>query len=1527
MSASLPSVRLGNPVSLVTGTKTQAETDLELDGAPLGFRRTYSSAASDADIGLGHGWRHSFAVSLYATEDGGRQIVESSGRHIPFAADGRRFVPALDSDGYLVDMPVGHEWHLPDGRTLYFRGQWLWRIEWPGHRRLTLRYTPAGLASVTDETGRRLRFEWVPGGRGVPIYRGGDAQLPPGHLSALVLPDGKRVQFAYDARLNLTGARYPDGTARRYHYEAPYWPNHLTGLTERTGTRFATWRYDAAGRAISSEHADGVERVTLDYGPDVADGEIGTTTVTNSAGAASVYSYTRHVPSGASLLLTADGPGCRSCPPTGRRYAYDGARLVSTTVLDELGNVVAVRRRSHDAADRLLSLAETRTATDGTPVERLVERREYVVPDDADTGAPGNAPGDLRPRLVARPSVDPSAEHVTETVRGPDGLTKAIIERGRTPTFDATGAPTGFDAIERTVRFEHDASGRLIAIDGPREDVDDRTRLEWDEANRLVALVPPASPALRVTRFDGSGRPAELRIGTRTPLALERDADGNVTAVRRGENVVRYEHDPESRLVGIVDPDGRRTTIEHDAAGRVASVTDDLGRVDALVHDTESRVVGRSRLGIDGSMLRSMEYLFDAHGRLIRSVERGRAADGSAKAPVTLAHEPGANGLFRRLTNPDTGIAAGSDIDLLARLTTFTAPDGSSTAIEHDAAGRDVALTDARGNITRYPADDFGRIVLLDSPDTGTVRHFVDAAGNRVRTILADGRTVDTRFDAANRPVERTGPDGTTTWRHGAADEPGAHGLLVEAASPTTTERFAYDADGRLIRHERSLDGHAFETRHTYDARGRLASKRLPDGQKLTYHYHDSGPDRAALRAITRGRWWGMADETVVGEIDLDARDGRAGWISGTGVRTEQRFAATGELVGLEVGQALRLDYEFDAAGRIVGIDDNAAAHRYGYVGGRLVSATGPDGRLGYSYDALGNRTASVRRDAKGTTAATLHTYPPAGEGNRLLQSVDTVSGLTTDYRYDAAGAPLTSGTLSWRYDANRRPVEAWRDGKLVATYAYNAFGERVRKVVHSGPGKRPTITYFLYDGTTLVAEADEAGEIVAQYVYLDSHRAVAKLEGRAQYAIHGDHLGTPRLMTDESGEVVWEAEYAPFGEATLVREDAVLNLRLPGQYADAETGTHYNYLRDYDPATGRYLTSDPIGLAGGVNGYAYVGANPVGAIDPLGLFELPPPGSALYRELVKAGILSAVDGPIPVGDAVAGALLLVYFVDNAIGGLTERILYGVDLGVEYRALYDEILRFDPNYATHTPWGWEPGIEDVRELAQRLYVAQVEYLSRDWCGADIDAETYERARDSVEFSTVTSSAVRDHRTPLDDWLRREYEDYRANGGEIDSLVDWVALGMPSRNVGRGTDPAWLLAHNTQTHVLGNKRRIIGAHSLPAFEQTALQLGIRIEGRRQVAPGVEHIRYRVPKLDRAMNPVPGEYAAEVYQKTVYDPAVYSDNQVAALGAEAARKAQFTGSAQTETTVSVGTLYFRVYRNLETGEVTNAHVTQP
>jgi RHS repeat-associated protein len=124
-------------------------------------------------------------------------------------------------------------------------------------------------------------------------------------------------------------------------------------------------------------------------------------------------------------------------------------------------------------------------------------------------------------------------------------------------------------------------------------------------------------------------------------------------------------------------------------------------------------------------------------------------------------------------------------------------------------------------------------------------------------------------------------------------------------------------------------------------------------------------------------------------------------------------------------------------------------------------------------------------------------------------------------------------------------------------------------------------------------------------------------------------------VLTDDTGAIAWEAHYRPFGE-TVTSGSLTFNLRFPGQYHDAETGLHYNWHRYYDPQTGRYLTSDPIGLVGGLHPYLYAEANPLYFTDPEGL---------MVAQLIGGGLGFAVSAGMTiyhggeVGDAIANGV------------------------------------------------------------------------------------------------------------------------------------------------------------------------------------------------------------------------------------------------------------------------------------------------
>ncbi len=160
----------------------------------------------------------------------------------------------------------------------------------------------------------------------------------------------------------------------------------------------------------------------------------------------------------------------------------------------------------------------------------------------------------------------------------------------------------------------------------------------------------------------------------------------------------------------------------------------------------------------------------------------------------------------------------------------------------------------------------------------------------------------------------------------------------------------------------------------------------------------------------------------------------------------------------------------------------------------------------------------------------------------------------------------------------------------------------RVKKTTANGT------TLYAWDNDRIFAEYDQNGNAIQETVYFGS-TPVALLKDGQTYRIYADQIDTPRVITDGTNTTLWAWDSKPFGESQPnedVDQDGTklsYNLRFPGQYYDAETGKHYNFNRDYDPVTGRYVQSDPIGLDGGMNGFTYVNNTPIIAQDMNGLW------------------------------------------------------------------------------------------------------------------------------------------------------------------------------------------------------------------------------------------------------------------------------------------------------------------------------------
>jgi RHS repeat-associated protein len=804
---------------------------------------------------------------------------------------------------------------------------------------------------------------------------------------------------------------------------------------------------------------------------------------------------------------------------------------------------------------------------------------------------------------------DPHGNRLTIERDAFGGITRLIDAVGREVTFtlNTAGLITDItDPLSRTVRYGYNSAGRLETVTDPAGGV---TRYTYDAAGQILTITDPRGIVVARNEY-GATKDGQVR------LLRQEQADGGVwvfdylfsgggpgTCFVKPEGVFCSDPPPPIHIgTRVIDPRGHATTHLLTPDGFTRQSTDALGQTTQFARDYGGRLVRTT-----DPLGRITQFAYDTAGN------------------VKLRTDP-AGTIWRFEYEP-----------IFNRLSTLTDPLGNLTTLTYDAQGNLTSVTDPLGQVNQIAYNAFGQPTSLTDPLGNITTLTYDAQGNLAAIADPLGHTTEQVYDAVSRLIAQTDPLGRTT--HFAYDALNRRTEMVDALGGVT--RFTYDANGNLLTVTDAL-GHT--TTYEYDTRNQLTRRTDPVGASETFEYDTMGnlirhTDRKGqvttfeYDALNRRTEASYADGTIAtftydaagrlirasntagGDIlqTYDVLDRLIQQITGLGT-VEYAYDTRGLRTAMRVpGQATvtygydnssrlteiiqgsqRVDFAYDALGRRTRVAlPNTVATVYSYdAASRLTellyrNASGMLGNLTYHYDATGNRT-----QVSGSFARTLLPAPVASATYDPANRQVTFD--TTQLTYDANGNLTSDGTKSYHWDARDRLIELSGPG-LIASFQYDALARRSIRVVNG------VSTAFLYDGATPVQEQSNGTITANMLTGLGIDEYFVRSDATGTRTLLADALGSTAALLDPAGTVQTIYTYEPFGTATAIGEANANTFQYTGREND-QTGLFYYRARYYKPQFQRFVNEDPIGLAGGINTYAYVYNDPLNLIDPIGL-------------------------------------------------------------------------------------------------------------------------------------------------------------------------------------------------------------------------------------------------------------------------------------------------------------------------------------
>jgi RHS repeat-associated protein len=1022
-----------------------------------------------------------------------------------------------------------------------------------------------------------------------------------GYVTSTTDPLRRTTTLALDAAGYTTQVTNPDATSESYAYQSSF--HALTTMTDARG-QTSTFAYDGSGHQTSATDPLG-KRTTTTY---LGNGKVESVTDPNNHTTTYAYDAVRRLTkitdaAGGVTTLTYDANGFEQTriDPLGR---------TTTTLHDVMGRVTGTTDPAGGTTAATYNAAGLQlTATDA------LGRQTNTIYDSSNRG------------LMAQTIQAVGTGATADTVTSYDAVGRVSQSRdtaGWVTTFaygragqqtqanDALGAasPSMYDlagqqtssrnGLGSQASSAYDLRGRVtVSTDALGNSRTSAFDAAGNETSTTDALSHTAT-----TLYDAAGRATTNidALGNRTTTTY--DAAGNVSTVTDARGTVTsYAYDALNRRTMMTEAVGtgvqRTSTVAYDKAGNVTSATDTLGHVMTYRYDALNR-----RTESTDALSHTVTTTYDAAG----NVSTVKDALGNV---TTYLYD--AQNRQTAVTDP-LGHTVTTLYDAAGRAVQTIDALGDVSRVDYNALGQEVAAVDALGKVTQYGYDSAGNRAKLVDPDGNTTTWAYDALGRQVNAIDPFGSVTTTAYDAASRVTSVTDRLGRVmTYAYDAANRLTASTWKAAGGSTANVQTFTYDANGNQL----TAADYSGTYTNSYDVLNRLTAQTDPFSVALTFAY-DAANRLTTLQDSLSGTTTSVYDNAN----RLTTRE--FGGPGQTPLRMDPAYDNANRLTGLTrysnlAGNALvgTTSYSYDAASRVTSIvnkDSTPATvsyYNYQYDNANRVTVQSGTGATGtYSYDAasqvLGDGNTAYSFDANGNR--TMAGYQ-TGTDNQ------TTNDGTFTYTYDAVGN-LTqkskgSGQETWMYTYDNenhltvvRKTSNGSTNQLLVTYAYDVYGQRIQEDKWTSGGSTVT-TRFVWSGTQVVMDLNGSNVVQERYLWGDMQdQLFARIDGNGTAHWYlTDRLGSVRDMVNASGASEDHTDYTAFGVIiTQTSASAQGRFCWTSKDFDPQTGLQYNLARYYSPAAGTWSSQDPIGFqARDANLYRYVSNMTLMATDPSG--------------------------------------------------------------------------------------------------------------------------------------------------------------------------------------------------------------------------------------------------------------------------------------------------------------------------------------